>query len=53
MRKTQIVWAFLDVCLLEQKIVFGKMGAFLGEISPFLGESVLFLGGERYVQKKL
>ncbi len=53
MRKTQIVWAFLDMCLLEQKIVFGKMGAFLGEISPFLGESVLFLGGERYVQKKL
>ena len=53
MRKTQIVWAFLDVCLLKQKIVFGKMGAFSGEISPFLGESVLFLGGERYVQKKL
>ena len=36
-----------------KKIVFGKIGAFSGEISPFLGESVLFLGGERYVQKKL
>ena len=53
MQKTQTLWAFLDMCLFEQKIVFGKMGAFLGKIFPFLGKSVLFLGGERYVSKEL
>ena len=42
MRKTQTVRAFLDRCLFEQKIVFGKMSAFLGELSPFLGKPICF-----------